>query len=133
MVNLRYRLVSPALSKISPRHPKIFSTRWEGPRDFATVIILRAADNENEVVFLTAILSGVVLLVASFVVARLNWRPDQPSYNLHTRSLDVLLHPAKYVQAKALRRTRSLQVLGGLLLIVGLLAIACQAVQDFAH
>ena len=71
------------------------------------MIILRAADNVNEVVFLTAILSGVVLLVASFVVARLNWRPDQPSYNLHTRSLDVLLQ--------------------------GLLAIACQAVQDFAH
>ena len=97
------------------------------------MIILRAADNVNEVVFLTAILSGVVLLVASFVVARLNWRPDQPSYTLYTRSLDILLLPAKYVQAKALRRTRSLQVLGGLLLIVGLLAIACQAVRDFAH
>lgn len=93
--------------------------------------MLKTVGNLNEAVFLTAILSGVFLLTTSFVVARLNWRPDQPSYNLHTRSSDVLLHPAKYVQAKALRRTRSLQVLGGLLLIVGLLAITCQAVQDF--
>jgi hypothetical protein len=67
------------------------------------------------------------------VVARLNWRPDQPPYNLQTRSLDVLFHPAKYVQQKALLMTRSLQVLGGLLLVVGLLALARQAIQDFAH
>lgn len=87
----------------------------------------------NEAVFLTAILSGVVQLITSFVVERLNWRPDQPPYNLQTRSLEVLLHPAKYVQPKALRTTRSLQVLGGLLLIVGLLALARQAIQDFAH
>lgn len=87
----------------------------------------------NEVVFLTAILSGVALLITSFVVARLNWRPDQPPYNLQTRSLGVLLHPAKYVQPKALRTTRSLQGLGGLLLIIGLLALAPQAVQDFAR
>lgn len=63
------------------------------------MIILRTADNLNEAVFLTAILSGVVLLTASFVVARLNWRPDQPPYNLQTRSLDVLLHPGKICAA----------------------------------
>ena len=87
----------------------------------------------NEVTFLTAILSGVILLTASFVVARFNWRPDLPQYNLQTRSLDVLLRPVKYVQPEAPRLTRSLQVLGGLLLLVGLLALARQAIQYFAH
>ena len=87
----------------------------------------------NEEVFLTAILSGAVLLVTSFVVARLNWRPDETPYNIRTRSLDVLLRPAKYVRPKVLRTTRSLQALGGLLLLLGMLALARQAIQDFAH
>jgi hypothetical protein len=97
------------------------------------MIVLRMTDSLNEVVFLTAILSGAVLLITSFMVARLNWRPDQPPYNLQTRSLDVLLHPARYVLPKALRTTRSLQVLGGLLVIVGLFALARQAIHDFAR
>ena len=87
----------------------------------------------NEVIFLTAIPSGVILLTASLMVARLNWRPDVPPYDLQTRSLDVLLHPAKYVRSKALRMTRGLQVLGGLLLLVGLLALLRQAILDSAH
>lgn len=87
----------------------------------------------NEAVFLTGILSGTVLIVTSFVVARLNWRPDKTPYGLRTRSLDVLLRPAKYVQPRALRTTRSLQALGALLLLVGVLALARQAIQDFAH
>ena len=95
--------------------------------------ILRTVVNLNEVVFLTTILSGVILLTASFLVARLNWRPDQPPYSLQTRSLDVLLHPAKYVQPKALRVTRILQVLGGSLLLVGMLALARQAILDSVH
>jgi len=95
------------------------------------VIILRTTDKLNEAVFLAAILFGVILLASSFLVARLNWRLELPPYNLQTRSLDVLLHPAKYVQPKALRMTRGLQVLGGLLLVVGLLALARQAIQDF--
>ena len=97
------------------------------------MVISRMADGLNEVVFLTAILSGAVLLITSFVVARLNWRTDQPPYNLQTRSLDVLLHPARYVQPKALRTTRTLQVLGGLLLVVELFALARQAIHDFAR
>ena len=97
------------------------------------MIMLRTADNLNDVVFLTGMLGGVILLTASFVVARLSWRPDQPPYSLQTRSRDVLLHPAKYVLPKALRITRILQVLGGLLLLVGILALARQAIQDFAH
>ncbi len=95
--------------------------------------MLRTANNLNEVVFLTAFLSGDILLIASFLVARHNWLPDLPPYNLQTRALDVLLHPAKYVLPKALRITRSLQVLGGLLLVVALLALARQAIQDFPH
>ena len=91
------------------------------------------ADNLNEAVFLVAILSGVFLLTTSFVVARLNWRPDRPPYNPRTRSLDLLLHPARYVRQEALRKTRSLQLLGGLFLIVGFLALARQAIQDFAR
>ena len=95
--------------------------------------MLKTVGNLNEAVFLTAILSGVFLLTTSFVVARLNWRPDQPPYNLRTRSFDLLLHFAKYVQQEALRRTRSLQLLGVLFLIVGFLALARQAIQDYAH
>ena len=104
-----------------------------GPRDSPTVINLRTVDNLNEEVFLTAILVGVILLTASFIVARLNWRPDQPPYSLQSRSLDVLLHPAKYVQPKALGITRILQVLGWLLLLVGIPALARQAIQGCAH
>ena len=95
--------------------------------------MLRTANNLNEVVFLTALLMGDALLISSFLIARHNWRPDLPPYNLRTRAFDVLLHPAKYVLPRALRITRSLQVLGGLLLLVAILALARQAMQDFLH
>ena len=87
----------------------------------------------NQVVFLTALLSGIFLLVASFVVARFHWRADIPPYSLKTRSMDVLLHPAKYVQPQALRLTRILQLLGSLLSLVAILALARQFVHDFLH
>ncbi len=51
----------------------------------------------NQVVFLTAFLSGDILLVDSVLIARRNWRPDVPPYNLQARTLDVLLRPAKRV------------------------------------
>lgn len=94
---------------------------------------MAAMSNLNQTVFLTALLSGDILLVASFLVARLNWRPDLPLYNFRTRSVDVLLHHAKYVTPKALPVTRSLQVLGGLLLALAVAVIARKAFLDFAH
>ena len=95
--------------------------------------MLRTANNLNEVVFLSAFLSGDILLIASFAVARRNWRPDRPPYSLQTRALDVLLHPAKHVLPRALGLTRRLQVLGELLLVVAPLALARQAIQDFVR
>jgi len=94
---------------------------------------LKTVDNWNEVVFLTTFLSGDTLLIVSFLVARQHWRPDLPQFSRETRALDVFLHPAKYVLPKALRMIRSLQVLGGLLMVAALLALARQAVQDFLH
>jgi len=95
--------------------------------------MLRPSGNWNELVFLVAFLSGDILLIASFIVARLNWRLDLPPYNLRTRSLDVLLHPSKYVRPKALGITRLLQLLGALLLFAALLALGHQAIHDFLH
>jgi len=88
------------------------------------------ANNWNQAIFLTAFLTGDVLLIASFLVARFNWRPDVPPYNLRTNTFDVLWNPAKYVQPKALRMTRSLQVLGGLLLLIAVAALARQLIHD---
>jgi hypothetical protein len=94
---------------------------------------MAAVNNWNEAIFLTAFLLGDILLIASFLNTRQNWRPDLPPYNLQTSALDVLLHPSKYVSPKALQLTRTLQVLGGLLLFVALLALAREAIQGFAH
>jgi len=90
-------------------------------------------NNWNEAIFLTAFLLGDILLIASFLNARQNWRPDLPPYTLQRSALDVLLHPSKYVLPKALPLTRTPQVLGGLLLFVALLALAREAIQEFAH
>lgn len=94
---------------------------------------MAAVKNLNEMIFLSAFLSGDILLIASFLNARQNWRRDLPPYNLQTHALDVLLRPSKYVLPKALPLTRTLQVLGGLLLFVALLALAREAIQEFAH
>jgi len=80
--------------------------------------------NLYQVVFLTALFAGDILLVASFVVARFNWRPDVPPYNLRTRVLDVSLHPARYVLPRVLVLFRCLTVLGWLLLMTAVLTIA---------
>ena len=94
--------------------------------------MLRPSDNWNELLFLASFLSGDISLIASFVVSRFHWRQDVPPYNLRTHSFDVLLHPAKYVQPRALRATRALQLLGALLLLVALLAIAREALPAFS-
>lgn len=93
--------------------------------------MIRIQDNVNEAVFLTALILGDALLIASFVIARLNWRRDVPPYNLRTSSLDVLRHPEKYAELRVLGRVRALQIAGVILLIVAVAAVARQAVMQF--
>ena len=71
---------------------------------------MAAVNKLNQVVFLTALLSGDISL------ARLNWRTDLRPYNLRTSALDVLFRPSTYVLPRALRLTRTPQVLGGVLM-----------------
>jgi hypothetical protein len=86
--------------------------------------MVKFRDNVNEAVFLTSLILGDLLLVASFAITRLNWRADEPPCNLRASSLDVLRHPEKYAQPQVLRRVRALQIAGVILLIVAVAAIA---------
>ena len=95
--------------------------------------MFRANDNVNEVVFLTSMLAGVAVLIVSMVTARLNWRPDIPPYSLRTRSLDVLLHPVKYVLPGVLPTIRTLSVLGLVLLTVAVAALVRQGLAQSWH
>jgi len=88
-------------------------------------------NNLNEAIFLTAMLSGIVPVVAGVVITRLNWRPDVPPYSLRTRSLDVLMHPERYALPKVLFLIRTLNAVGLLLLAIAVLAIARQVAMQF--
>jgi hypothetical protein len=90
-------------------------------------------DNVNQAIFLTSVLSGTALLVAGIVMTRLNWRRDVPPYNRRTRSLNVLLRPAKYAVPNALPVIRFLTLLGLLLLTVAVLALVRQALMQFLY
>jgi hypothetical protein len=75
-----------------------------------------------EAAFLALVFSGVLALLASMLLTRLHWRPDIPPYSWRTRSLDVTLHPERYVKNAPLRAIRILTVIGALL-VVGAAAI----------
>ena len=95
--------------------------------------MLRAPGKISEAIFLTSDLAGVALLVGSFVAARLNWRRDIPPYSLRTRSLDVLLHPAKYVLPQVLPIVRIFSVLGLLLPAIAVATLARQGQAELLH
>jgi hypothetical protein len=77
----------------------------------------------TEAAFLALVFSGVIALLASMLVTRLHWRPDIPPYSRQTRSLDVTLHPERYVKNAPLLAIRALTVIGALL-VVGAAIIA---------
>ena len=69
-----------------------------------------------ESAFLGLLFSGITALVAGVVLTRFHWRPDIPPYGRRTRSLQVMLHPGRYVKDAPLRAIRTLNVAGSLLL-----------------
>jgi hypothetical protein len=78
-----------------------------------------------ESAFLGLLFSGIVALVAGVGLTRLHWRPDIPPYGRRTRSLDVMLHPQRYVKDAPLRAVRTLNVAGSLLLAGAAGIVAC--------
>jgi hypothetical protein len=76
----------------------------------------------SEAAFLSLLFSGISALVAGVGLTRLHWRSDIPPYDRRTRSLQVMLHPERYVKDAPLRVIRSLNVAGSLL-IAGAAAI----------
>ena len=70
----------------------------------------------HEAAFASLLSSGISALVAGVGLTRLHWRQDIPPYDRRTRSLEVILHPERYVKDAPLRTIRSLNVAGGLLL-----------------
>ena len=69
-----------------------------------------------ESTFLGLLFSGITALVVGVGLTRLHWRPDIPPYGRRTRSLQVMLHPERYVNDAPLRAIRTLNVAGSLLL-----------------
>jgi hypothetical protein len=70
----------------------------------------------TEAAFLGLLLSGITALVVGVGLTRLHWRPDIPPYGRRTRSIQVMLHPGRYVTNAPLRAIRALNVAGILLL-----------------
>ena len=70
----------------------------------------------TELVFFTLLLLGLSALLAGVLLTRLHWRADIPPYGLGTRSLDVTLHPEKYVSDAPIGVIRILNLVGALLL-----------------
>ena len=70
----------------------------------------------TDAAFLGLLLPGIITLVAGVGLTRLHWRPDIPPYGHRTRSLQVMLHPGRYVTDAPLRAIRTLNIAGSLLL-----------------
>jgi len=70
----------------------------------------------SERLFLTMLISGILVLLASLTLARLHWRPDIARYGRRAQVLQVLLHPEQYTVNAFLRAIRSLSTTGALLL-----------------
>jgi hypothetical protein len=70
----------------------------------------------SEAAFLSLLFSGISALVAGVGLTRLHWRPDIPPYGLRTRSLQVMLHPERFVKDAPLRAIRNLNITGAVLL-----------------
>jgi hypothetical protein len=70
----------------------------------------------TEALFLSLLFSGIAALIGGLLVTRVHWRPDIPPYGRRTRSLQVIVHPERYVRDAPLTAIRILNAAGFLLL-----------------
>ena len=70
----------------------------------------------SEGIFLTLLVSGILVLVGSLMLTRLHWRGDIAPYGRRTPVVHVVLHPEQYTADAPLRVIRSLSFTGVLLL-----------------
>jgi hypothetical protein len=85
-----------------------------------------------EAVFLGALLTGVVSMVAGVALARLNWLSEVPPYGRQTPKLNVLLHPDKYATPDVRPLIRTLNKAGIVLVMVAVLALLAEGVVEFS-
>jgi hypothetical protein len=72
--------------------------------------------NVAQRIFLGLLFAGILLLLASLLLARVHWRTDIARYGRRTRLLQVTMHPEKYTTDAPLRAIRVLNFVGILLL-----------------
>jgi hypothetical protein len=71
----------------------------------------------TETIFLISLFGALGFLLAALGIARWNWRKDIEPFNRGTDSIDVLIHPDRYMQTKQLRLVRILSIIGGMFLV----------------
>jgi hypothetical protein len=86
-----------------------------------------------EAVFRGLLLLGIGALVAGVGLTRLHWRSDIAPFGLHTRSLDVMLHPGRYTKGAPLGTIRSLNIAGAMLLAGAAGIVVYELVRSVPH
>jgi hypothetical protein len=79
-----------------------------------------------EAIFLGVWFPGLFLLIFGTYLTRRHWRSDilpYPYQSRCVRACDVVLHPGRYASPNAARAARIFNLVGALLLAVGLVAI----------
>ena len=87
----------------------------------------------QETAFLALTVLGVFALVGGMVRARLYWRADISPYGRVISSWDVLLHPERYAERRAVRTIRALFLAGLIGVGGGVVVLLQKAVHDFAR
>jgi hypothetical protein len=83
----------------------------------------------SEGVFLTLLVSGILVLVGSLMLTRLHWCKGIAPYGRRTHAVHVLLHPEQYTADAPLRVIRSLSFTGVLLLTGAVAVLVCELVR----
>lgn len=81
----------------------------------------------TERIFLTGLLGGILCLVTGLLVTRFNWRDEVPQYRRSTTIFDVVMHPDRYAHVRMVPLIRMLNAVGGILLLLAMLALLWQA------
>ncbi len=77
--------------------------------------------------------AGIVCLVAAQWYIRESWRPDIAPYGLQSRTMQVFLHPERFVTAERLGRIKPLHICGLALIFCGLLTVLYDVVTAIKH
>ena len=86
-----------------------------------------------EVVFLTTLFLGILLLVSGLFVTRRNWRRDVLPFGRHSSPWHIARHPGEYAMPAAVPVVRVLNLAGAFLVIAAVLAIVYEAIVSILH